>query len=124
MLRTVARYANAWNTWGTPSTVAGVTERFMTACDSEGRDPASIRRSAQALVYFTDNDAQRDELAAKTRADRAIFGSTAEIVDVVAQYAQAGLDEFALPDFTLGSSPSHRRETIERFHEEVVSTFS
>ena len=124
MLRTVARYANAWNTWGTPSTVAAVTERFITACETEGRDPASIRRSAQALVFITDSDPQRDELVAKTRTDRAIIGSTAEIVDVVAQYAQAGLDEFALPDFTLGVSASQRRETIERFHEEVVSTFN
>jgi alkanesulfonate monooxygenase SsuD/methylene tetrahydromethanopterin reductase-like flavin-dependent oxidoreductase (luciferase family) len=124
MLRAVARYANAWNTWGTPSTVAAVTKRFMTACDAEGRDPATIRRSAQGLVYITESDAQRDELIAKTPADRAIIGGTAEIVDVIGQYAQAGLDEFALPDFTLGASPSQRRETIERFHEEVVSTFS
>ena len=50
---------------GHPSTVAAVTERFMTACDSEGRDPATIRRSAQGLVYITDSDARRDELIAK-----------------------------------------------------------
>jgi alkanesulfonate monooxygenase SsuD/methylene tetrahydromethanopterin reductase-like flavin-dependent oxidoreductase (luciferase family) len=124
MLRAVARYANAWNTWGSPSTVAAVTERFLTACDAESRDPASIRRSAQALVYITDSDAQRDELLAKISADRAIIGSIPQIVDVIGQYAQAGLDEFALPDFNLGESPAQRRETIERFHEEVVSALS
>ena len=124
MLRTVARYANAWNTWGTPSTVAAATERFDAACATEGRDPASIRRSAQALVFITDSDAQRAEVLAKTDPDRAIVGTTAEIVDVIGQYAQAGLDEFALPDFNLGTSPAQRRETIERFHEEVVSELS
>jgi alkanesulfonate monooxygenase SsuD/methylene tetrahydromethanopterin reductase-like flavin-dependent oxidoreductase (luciferase family) len=124
MLRTVAKYANAWNTWGNPSTVAAVTERFTSACEAEGRDPASILRSAQALVYVTDTDAQRDELLAKVRADRAIVGSTAEIVDVIGQYAEAGLDEFALPDFNLGATPAQRRERIERFHEEVVSKLS
>ena len=121
MLRTVARYANAWNTWGSPSTVASVTERFAAACETDGRDPASIRRSAQALVYIVDTDAQRDELVAKTSTDRAIVGTTPEIVDVIGQYAAAGLDEFALPDFNLGASPTQRRETIERFHTEVVS---
>ncbi len=121
MLRTVARYADAWNTWGNPSTVAGVTERFTAACETEGRDPASIRRSAQALVFITDSDAQREALLPKIRADRAIVGSSAEIVDVMGQYADAGLDEFALPDFNLGASPTQRSETIERFHEEVVS---
>ncbi|MEP7203824.1 MAG: LLM class flavin-dependent oxidoreductase [Ilumatobacteraceae bacterium] len=124
MLRTVALYADAWNTWGSPSAVATVTERFTAACMTESRDPASIRRSAQALVYITDSDAQRDELLAKTRADRTIVGSTSEIVDIIGQYAQAGLDEFALPDFNLNTSPTQRRETIERFHEEVVSKLS
>ena len=121
MLRTVARYANEWNTWGTPSTVGAATERFIAACETEGRDPASVRRSAQAMVYIIDNDAQRDELLPKIRADRAIVATTAEIVDAMGQYVAAGLDEFALPDFNLGASPTRRRETIERFHEEVVS---
>ena len=121
MLRTVAQYADAWNTWGTPQTVAAVTERFTAACDKEGRDPSTIRRSAQALVFITDSDSQRDELVAKVDNDRAIVGSSAEIVDVIGQYAQAGLDEFALPDFNLGASPAQRLETIERFHREVVS---
>lgn len=124
MLRTVARYANEWNTWGTPSIVAAKTELFIAACTTEGRDAASIRRSAQALVYFTDSDAHRDEVLATTPADRAIVGSTAEIVDVIGQYATAGLDEFALPDFSLGASAAQRRESIERFHEEVVSQLS
>ena len=89
-----------------------------------GRDPASIRRSAQALVFITDSDAQRDEVLAKTNTDRAIVGGTTEIVDVIGHYAKAGLDEFALPDFTLGASSAQRRETIERFHKEVVSELS
>ena len=124
MLRTVARYADAWNTWGVPSLVATVTERFMSACATEGRDPASIRRSAQAMVFITDSDAQRDKLIAKIDTDRAIVGSTTEIIDVLGRYAQAGLDEFALPDFNLGGSVAQRRETIQRFHEEVVNELS
>ena len=121
MLRIVARYANAWNTWGSPPTVAAVTERFTAACETEGRDPASIRRSAQALVYITDSDAQRAALLAEVNLDRAIVGNSAEVVDIIGQYADAGLDEFALPDFNLGASPAERREKIERFHEEVVT---
>jgi alkanesulfonate monooxygenase SsuD/methylene tetrahydromethanopterin reductase-like flavin-dependent oxidoreductase (luciferase family) len=124
MLRAVARYANEWNTWGSPPTVAAATERFMAACAMENRDPISIRRSAQALVYITDSDAQRDELIAKIGTDRAIIGSAAEIVDLIGQYAEAGLDEFALPDFNLGESPTERREKIERFHEDVASRFT
>ena len=100
-----------------------VNERFMAACEKEGRDPATIRRSEQALVYITDSDSKREELLAKVNSERAIV-SPAEIVDVMSQYADAGLDEFALPDFNLGASSAKRRETIERFHEEVVSKVS
>jgi alkanesulfonate monooxygenase SsuD/methylene tetrahydromethanopterin reductase-like flavin-dependent oxidoreductase (luciferase family) len=121
MLRTVARYATDWNTWGSPSQVATVTERFVAACETEGRDPATIQRSAQALVFITDTDAQRDELRAKVDTDRSIIGSPAEIIDVMGEYAAAGLDEFALPGFNLGASQAQRRERVERFHEEVVS---
>ena len=121
MLRTVARYANEWNTWGSPPTVAAVTELFMTACATENRDPSTIHRSAQALVFITDTDARRDELIAKVGTDRAIIGSPAEVIDVLGHYAEAGLDEFALPDFNLGKSEAQRRESIERFHSEVVS---
>jgi alkanesulfonate monooxygenase SsuD/methylene tetrahydromethanopterin reductase-like flavin-dependent oxidoreductase (luciferase family) len=124
MLRTVARYANEWNTWGNPTLVATVTERFMAACEKEGRDPSTIRRSAQALVHIADNDAHRDSLLAKITTDRAIVGTTSEIVDVIAQYAEAGLDEFSIPDFNLGPSVEQRRETIERFHEEVVKVLT
>jgi alkanesulfonate monooxygenase SsuD/methylene tetrahydromethanopterin reductase-like flavin-dependent oxidoreductase (luciferase family) len=121
MLRAVARYAQAWNTWGTPTTVAAATVRFLAACESEGRDPASIQRSAQAMVYLTDSDGQREKLRGKVREDRSIIGSTAEIAETIAQYAAAGLDEFALPVFNLRGSASERNETIQRFHEEVVS---
>ncbi|MEO7371922.1 MAG: LLM class flavin-dependent oxidoreductase [Ilumatobacteraceae bacterium] len=124
MLRTVARYADRWNTWGSPSLVATVTERFMAECEQEGRDPASIRRSAQALVFITDSDAQRDELVAKVGTERAIVGSSTEIVDVMGRYAEAGLDEFAIPDFNLGASVEQRRDSVHRFHEEVVSALT
>lgn len=124
MLRTTAKYADAWNTWGTPDTVAAATERFHIACDAEGRDPATIRRSAQAMIFFADTDAKRDELRAKVRKDRSIVGGTAEVADAVRQYSDAGLDEFALPVFNLRGSLAHREETIQRFHEEVVSALT
>ena len=72
-------------------------------------------------MFITDSDAQRDELLAKVRVERAIVGSPAEIVDVMGRYAEAGLDEFAIPDFNLGGSSAQRKEAVERFHEEVAS---
>jgi probable F420-dependent oxidoreductase len=123
MMRATARYADEWNTWGTPQHVATQTARFRTACEATGRDVDTVRRSAQALVFLTDSDSARDKVRSSAPAERSLVGSTSELVDLIGGYAELGLDELALPDFTLGKDAPQRRETIERFWEEVAAPF-
>ena len=123
MMRATARYATEWNTWGDPTTVREKTAQFADACDGVGVDMATIRRSAQALLFFTDDEATRAKLVDKVPKGRSLVGSSQQIVDLIAQYAEAGVDEFALPDFTLGESAAQRREAIERFRDEVAAHF-
>ena len=123
MMRATARYATEWNTWGDPMTVREKTAQFADACDAVGVDMAGIRRSAQALLFFTDDEATRAKLVDKVPQGRSLVGSSQQIVDLIAQYAEAGVDEFALPDFTLGESAAQRREAIERFRDEVAAHF-
>ena len=123
MMRATARYATEWNTWGDPMTVREKTAQFADACDAVGVDMAGIRRSAQALLFFTDDQATRAKLVDKVPKGRSLVGSSQQIVDLIAQYAEAGVDEFALPDFTLGESAAQRREAIERFRDEVAAHF-
>ena len=68
-------------------------------CAEAGRDPATVVRSAQALVVV---DGDPDALAAKVSAP-VIGGSPEHLVDVIGRYAALGLDEFIVPDSTLGS---------------------
>jgi alkanesulfonate monooxygenase SsuD/methylene tetrahydromethanopterin reductase-like flavin-dependent oxidoreductase (luciferase family) len=124
MLRATARYANEWNTWGDVDLVRARTATFVEACEAVGTDPSSIRRSAQAMVFFADSDAKRDELVAAAPAGRSLVGSSAQLVDLLGGYVDLGVDEFALPDFTLGDSPELRRDNIERFRDEVISQLS
>ncbi len=123
MMRATALYANEWNTWGDPAMVGERTEQFRTACEAVDRDFDAVRRSAQAMVFFTDSDAKRDALLAKVPAGRSLVGSSAQLVDQIGGYIDLGVDEFALPDFTLGESSTQRRELIERFWDEVASQF-
>lgn len=123
MMRAAARYATEWNTWGDPTTVREKTAQFADACDAVGVDMASIRRSAQALLFFADDATTRAKLVDKAPQGRSLVGSSQQIVDLIAQYAEAGVDEFALPDFTLGESAAQRREAIERFRDEVAAHF-
>ena len=107
MLRLTARWADEWNTWGDPDTVRQRTDAFMAACDREGRDPSTVRRSAQALLFLDGGvDGERPI------AGRSLVGSAGELVELLQRYADQGVDEFALTDFNLGDSRSQRLDIL------------
>jgi F420-dependent oxidoreductase-like protein len=122
-LRIAARYADEWNTWGTPDLLAHKGAVLERHCADVGRDPATIRHSANALLFLSE-----DESWLAPRRDRdvgrpTIVGTPAEVIDIVAAYAEAGVDELIIPDFNLGP-PSRRRDTMELFMNEVASRFT
>lgn len=121
MMRITARWADVWNAWGNPDVLAPLTEKFLQACGTVGRDPATVRRSAQALVFLTDSDSATAKLRERVPADRSIVGGANELVEILGQYAESGLDEFAIPDFTLGATPEQRWDTLQRIHSDVIA---
>lgn len=123
MLRLTARWAQEWNTWGDPDEVGRRTERLLTACDAVGREPGELHRSAQALVFFTPTESARAEAQEHLVAGRSLIGGTQELIDQLARYVELGVDEFAIPDFTLGNSPEQRRDTYAALHADVLSAF-
>lgn len=120
MLRLTARWAQQWNTWGDAARVRRLSEAFLTACDAERRDPASMWRSAQALVLFADDRATADRLRERALPERSLIGTPAQIADEISQIAALGTDEFIVPGRGAGPTPEARRETYERFWTEVV----
>lgn len=121
MMAVTARHADRWNTWGTPEEYRRRAGLFDPICEREGRDPATVSRCAQALIFLIDDPAQADKVRAKAAADRAIVGSTAQILDTLGGYIDAGLDELGIYDGTLGATPEQRRDTYARLHDEVLS---
>jgi F420-dependent oxidoreductase-like protein len=121
MLGIVARYADIWNTWGTPDVIthkSAVLDRF---CARVGRDPATIDRSAQALVFVSADSAQVEAEAARSLAPT-IVGTPQQLVDTLGRYAEAGLAEFIVPDRSLGTG-SQRRDAMDAFIEQVAAPF-
>ncbi|QYG94858.1 LLM class flavin-dependent oxidoreductase [Iamia sp. SCSIO 61187] len=100
MARIVATHAQEWNTWSTPEQWVEKRAGYDRALEEAGRDPATLHRSTQALVLVgPDGAAKAEEL----RAVRPAIGGTAEqLVDTIGRWAEAGLDELIVPDFTLG----------------------
>ncbi len=77
----------------------------------------------QALLVVTDSS----ELIERTRngpmAARAIAGPASEVVDTIGRYTELGFDEFIVPTFNHGSTPTERHERLERIDADVVAHF-
>ena len=123
MLRFTARFAQEWNRWGTPTVTREVVERLQTACEKESRDPATVHKTTQALVYIVDDANVVEKLQAKVPEGRSLVGTTEQLTEMIAEYQKIGIDEFCLPDFTLGKTPAERKESIQRFFTDVASHF-
>ena len=111
MLRITARHADEWNTWGSPEQAAGHRAALIETCEKVGRDPATVRTSANALVNL--------DGSAPPPGRAALFGSAQQLVDQFGQYAALGFDEFILPDWNLGKDKSERADKLARIKAEV-----
>jgi F420-dependent oxidoreductase-like protein len=116
-LRIAAARADEWNTWGDPETLRHKISVLQRHCQDLGRDPASIRISAQAYVSF----AAAGPMDQRRRA-RTIAGPPDALIEAMGAYAEAGVDEFILPDFNLGTG-AQRAEVADRFLTEVARAF-
>jgi F420-dependent oxidoreductase-like protein len=115
-MRLAARHADEWNCWGSAETMRRKNEILDRHAEAEGRDPATIRRSAVALVRLL-----ADSSARPLRTDRPVVSGTAEEVRrAIEAYRDAGVDEFVVPDFNLGRG-RERAETVARFAGEVAA---
>lgn len=117
MLGLAARHAHEWNMWSTPATNAERAAVLDRHCERIGRDPASITRSTQALVFVADDASpgaeQRQQGLVERYAPRpSVAGTPAQIAEQVAAYAEVGIGEFIVPDFTLGTG-TQRLERLD-----------
>jgi F420-dependent oxidoreductase-like protein len=121
-LRIAARFAHEWNVWGTPEHLAQKGEVLARRCDEIGRDPAEIRHSTQALLYLSDDEAWLAERRQRDIGRPTIVGTPAEVVEIVAAYRDAGVDELIVPDWNLNDL-SRRKDVLDRFITEVAPAF-
>jgi len=121
-LRIVARYADEWNSWGTPPDIARRIQVLERHCDTVGRDVREIEVSAVALLFLSRDPATLGALRAASLPQPSIIGAAEEVRDVVARYRDLGVAELVVPDFTLGNYPESL-DAMDRFNEEVASAF-
>jgi alkanesulfonate monooxygenase SsuD/methylene tetrahydromethanopterin reductase-like flavin-dependent oxidoreductase (luciferase family) len=111
MLRITTRHADEWNAWADADTAGPLRQQLTEACEATDRDPATIRTSTNALIAL---DSPKPEGRA------ALAGSAQEIVDQLGRIAEAGYDEFIVPDWNLGETLAERSENLARIKDEVI----
>jgi F420-dependent oxidoreductase-like protein len=121
MLGLVAGLADQWNCWGLPDVIRHKSSVLDQHCERIGRDPAEIGRTAQALMFVTDDDATADRLVSGVNMP-AFGGPPEQLAETVAEYAKFGLDELIVPDRPLGTGQA-KFDRMDRFIEEVASAF-
>jgi F420-dependent oxidoreductase-like protein len=121
MLGITARHADEWNAWGLPEHIAERSAALDRACEAVGRDASEIARSCQAVVIFTTDDAQGEQLM--SGGGRPIMaGTPARLRHILAGYAEVGVDELIVPDASFGTGQA-KLDGLARFAEEVASGF-
>ena len=88
-------------------------------CEDVGRDPASIQRSAVALLFLSDDAKFVEGMRNRDIGRPKIVGDVDEVREIVQAYRDAGVDELIVPDFTLGPMPQ-KLATLDRFIGEVA----
>jgi F420-dependent oxidoreductase-like protein len=127
-LRIAAQYADATNVQGTPEEVRHKFDVLEQHCADAGRPYASIRRTIQVPLFLTEDDAFRSRVlqgmsAATGRSEAEVarsllLGSVPEIKERIAEYIEAGVQEFMLAQW-----PRFHRESLHRFSAEVIPAF-
>ena len=116
---TMVRWAHEWNGWCTPAEMRHYNALIDRLCETAGRDPGTIARSAAALLFMCDSESEAARIRSRPSGRPQLVGTPEQLVEQVAEYMDAGTDELIIPDFTLraGEAP----EVAERFMTEVVA---
>lgn len=122
MMGVVARHADEWNMWSLAAEFRERSGVLDARCEAIGRDPQEIARSTQALWFLTDDAAKADRLIEKVAPRAAIGGPVERLMEAVAAWSEAGVDEVIVPDFTLGGD-AEKQDRMDTIVETVAAEF-
>jgi F420-dependent oxidoreductase-like protein len=126
-LKIVARWADHWNVWGGPETLAKKGKILDGYCADIGRDPRTILRSAVMVPVLSEDRAEidrmqqmfmkrmnRDEASAR---DTLLAGSVAQIQDKLGRLRESGVGLLFIPTMFLGKD---QRTPLDALIEKVA----
>ena len=126
-LKIAAQYADEWNVWGDAQILRHKMNILDQHCESAGRDPHEIERSAVALLFLSDNEKYLNKIRAAELASPAIIGNVNEVIEIVGTLKEIGVKELIIPDFILGTligADTVKQDLMEKFITEVAAKIS
>jgi F420-dependent oxidoreductase-like protein len=125
-LKIAAKYADHWNCWAGPETMAHKLQVLNEHCAAVGREPSRITRSANMPLLFAEKAEEAEQLIASvTRRygwpeayvrDLLLAGSPAQIQDKLGRLRDVGIDQVFIPTFL----PPWKQEALDRLITEVA----
>ncbi len=126
-LRTLARYGDQWNAFGTPEVLAHKKAVLEAHCADVGRDPATIHKTVGCKIVVRDSEAEarRDWLGLLAANEMTLeegerdtswwFGSPEALAERMSAYRALGFDGFMVEE-----PAPFDPETLERLMREVA----
>ncbi len=126
-LRTLAKYGDQWNAFGTPEVLAHKKAVLEAHCADVGRDPAAIEKTVGCKIVIRDSEAEaRRDWLGLLRANKMtleegqsddswMFGSPEAIAEQFSAYRSIGFDGFMVEE-----PAPYDPETIDRLMREVA----
>ncbi|MDQ6695277.1 MAG: LLM class flavin-dependent oxidoreductase [Chloroflexota bacterium] len=99
MLRFIAKEADWWDVsgFGVPrEDYSAIADEMERACTEVGRDPATLRRTFSCECACASTEAELAELTKDMRPGMGLVGTPQQIIEQVAQFAEAGVSHFQL----------------------------
>lgn len=116
-MKIAAKYADEWNVWSDPELMRGKLEVLQRHCDDVGRDRSEIKVSTQALLFMSDDEGFLDNMRKNPMPMKTMIGTPKQVGEIMGEYAEIGVDELILPDFTLPPPGSARADLLDQFAE-------
>ena len=114
MLQLIARYADGWNiAWAKPEEYQQKLQIFEQACQKEGRDPTTVRRS-----WFGRCTCVASPEEAATLNGMGLLGTPEQIIEQIQSYVDLGIDYFMF-----GARNVTDLATVELLAHEVLPHF-
>ena len=130
-LKIVAKHADHWNCWGGPRVLGRKGKVLDDHCATLGRDPKSLKRSANMALLITDKKIEVDQLAdtiakrmgrhAADARDTCLAGTPDQIREQLHQLRSARVDTLFIP--SMFRPIDELRRDLDRFIVEIAPAF-